>query len=413
MGLVARGSPGKGCASAVAVPLPQPPAYGSASSLLLLAPVVFCKGFHQNYACSTGTHRRKPRRCRLEIMHRGGGGSATGASHGRVSARSPTRPPPAVGGLGFTAFPGAPGMVAMVSFPWLGVPAGAPPPCPPPSCPPVSGTARPGRLGCRRSHEVAPAPRPHGASPPPGRANPSFPPRHAARHHPTGPRVAGSLRPCSPTPQIPWGSAEGRRSGILLAPETQPERPDLGILLRFGRCRVCRRSAPGQPRAEEVFGYRLGMSAHLGFSAGPCLQPVFGAGAAKEAALASRLSTVGRQQTVFQMSLREPLSGQRPKDSCRASFRSQDVTFPAPPSGSDPVQDPDVPQAIGYTRLHRHPQPENRQLITLNEGLLLGQLWGSAATQHPRLFPARVRLSSLCCNSFTRESVISKPKNGK
>lgn len=38
---------------------------------------------------------------------------------------------------------------------------------------------------------------------------------------------------------------------------------------------------------------------------------------------------------------------------------------------------------------------------------------GSAATQHPRLFPALVRLSSLCCNSFTRESVISKPKNGK
>lgn len=104
-----------------------------------------------------------------------------------------------------------------------------PPPCPPPSCPPVSGTARPGRLGCRWSHEVAPAPRPHGASPPPGRANPSFPPRRAARHHPTGPCFAGSLCPCSPTPQIPWGSAESRRSGILLAPETQPERSDLRI----------------------------------------------------------------------------------------------------------------------------------------------------------------------------------------
>lgn len=76
------------------------------------------------------------------------------------------------------------------------------------------------------------------------------------------------------------------------------------------------------------------------------------------------------------MSLREPLSAQQPKDSCRASFCIQDVTFPAPPSGSDPIQDPDVPQAIGYTRLHRHPQPENGQLITPNEGLLLGQLWG-------------------------------------
>lgn len=82
------------------------------------------------------------------------------------------------------------------------------------------------------------------------------------------------------------------------------------------------------------------------------------------------------------MSLREPLSAQRPKDSCRASFRSQDVTFPAPPSGSDPVQDPDVPQAIGYTRLHRHPQPENGQLITPNEGLLLGQLWGKQQKNH-------------------------------
>lgn len=82
------------------------------------------------------------------------------------------------------------------------------------------------------------------------------------------------------------------------------------------------------------------------------------------------------------MSLREPLSAQRPKDSCRASFRSQDVTFPASPSGSDPVQDPDVPQAIGYTRLHRHPQPENWQLITPNEGLLLGQLWGKQQKNH-------------------------------
>ncbi|XP_040983749.1 uncharacterized protein LOC115349029 [Aquila chrysaetos chrysaetos] len=275
-------------------------------------------------------------------------------------------------------------------------PEDTPPPCPPPSCPPVSGAARPGRLGCRRSHEVAPAPRPHGASPPPGGANPSFPPRHAARHHATGPRVAGSLRPCSPTPQIPWGSADGRRSGILLAPETQPERPDLGFfLLRFGRCRVCRRSAPGRPRAEEVFGYRLGVSAHLGFSAGPCLQPVFGAGAAKEEALASRLSTAGRQRTVFQTSLREPLSGQRPKDSCRASFRSQDVTFPAPPSGSDPVQDPDVPQAIGYTRLHRHPQPENRQLITPNEGLLLGQLW-AVYTRRCQRCPNAVGEGAVC-----------------
>lgn len=125
MGLVARGSPGKRCAGAVAVPPPQPPVYGSASSLLLLAPVVFCKGFHQNDACSTGTHRRKPRRCRLEIMHRGRGGKAQPGHHMAAFRHvPPTRPPPTMGGLGFTAFPGIPGMVAMVSFPWLGVPAG-------------------------------------------------------------------------------------------------------------------------------------------------------------------------------------------------------------------------------------------------------------------------------------------------
>lgn len=43
-GLVARGSPGKGSTGTAAVLLPQLPAYGSVSSLLLLAPVVFCKG---------------------------------------------------------------------------------------------------------------------------------------------------------------------------------------------------------------------------------------------------------------------------------------------------------------------------------------------------------------------------------
>lgn len=45
-------------------------------------------------------------------------GRAARAAHGCVSARSPMRPPPAVGRLGFTALPGAPGIgtAAMASF---------------------------------------------------------------------------------------------------------------------------------------------------------------------------------------------------------------------------------------------------------------------------------------------------------
>lgn len=79
---------------------------------------------------------------------------------------------------------------------------------PPPPCPPVSGTACPGCLSCRHNHEVAPAPRPHGASPPPGRANPSLPPRHASPH---GLPHRRSLHP--PAPQIPQDRLEARDPG--------------------------------------------------------------------------------------------------------------------------------------------------------------------------------------------------------
>lgn len=158
-----------------------------------------------------------------------------------------------------------------------------------PPCPRLSGTAHPGRPSCQQSHEVAPALHPHGASPPPGRTNPSFPPHHTPPHGPPPCWQPPSLLSSTPNP---WGWAGGWGAGIFPAPETQLERSDLGILLGFGQCEA-RRSAPGQPRAEEVFGYWLGVSVRSGCSPSPCLQSVFGAGAAKEAAPGSRLGMVG------------------------------------------------------------------------------------------------------------------------
>lgn len=236
MGLVARGSPGKGCASAVAVPPPQPPAYGSASSLLLLAPVVFCKGFHQNDACSTGTHRRKPRRCRLEIMHRGEGrGSATGASHGYVSTRSPHATSTNHGWIGIYGLSrhsgnGRDGVIPMAGGPgWLR--ARRTPHhrahrrrahrCPAPHGQDVSAAG-----GATRWHQPrVPTVLPHLPAEQIHLSLPAAPPGITLR----APASPAASVLALPTPQIPWGSAESRRSGILLAPETQPERSDLRI----------------------------------------------------------------------------------------------------------------------------------------------------------------------------------------
>lgn len=114
-----------------------------------------------------------------------GGNRGDAERRQRTRAAPSPRPRPLTAAVGFTAIPSAPGMrwlpwCRSQTPGWGSRPDGfvQDPPItvsPTGAVPPLSGTARPARLSCWWSHEVAPAPRPHGDSQPLGRANPSFP----------------------------------------------------------------------------------------------------------------------------------------------------------------------------------------------------------------------------------------------
>lgn len=171
------------------------------------APLVFCKEFHSNCARSSGT--------------RGGNRGDAERSRGSRAAPSPW-PRPGSPGMDLCA-PGVRWLRCCRSHGW-----GAHPERDPHHR--VSGTARPARLSCWWSHEVAPAPRPHGDSQPLGGANPPLPPC-VCQECLSQASVPGNF--ASPAPPNSWGSAGGRRSGIL--PRRSPaQRSDLGNLLEFG-----------------------------------------------------------------------------------------------------------------------------------------------------------------------------------